>query len=235
MANDLRANADTVTPEPPPLPRSLPRILMRVATVLAVAYGAHLLTDWTMDRLKALPPEESSLMLTSLLVMILAAYAFLIAIPFVPGVEIGLSLLLMQGPPLALPVYLASVAGLLIAYFTGRFLPSGWICRALLDLRLVRAARFFDEISTLTPSERLELLSDRLPGWLGPHILRWRYPLLALLINLPGTTIIGGGGGISMIAGLSRLYAPVATVVTVFLAVLPVPLGIWFFGIGLLH
>ena len=223
-----------MTPPLPPLSRSLSRIAVKIAVILALAYGAHLLMDWTLTRLKALPPGESSLMLTSLMVMVLVAYALLIAVPFVPGVEIGLSLLLLQGPPIALPVYLASVSGLLLAFFVGRLVPPAWTCRVLMDLRLRSAAALVGQVSNLPPEARLDLLAGRLPQRLGPHLILWRYPVLALLINLPGTTIIGGGGGINMIAGISRLFVPIATVVTVFLAVLPVPLGIWFFGIGFL-
>lgn len=234
MSNEIFTRALTMTQPLPPISRSLPRIAVRIAVILALAYGAHLLMGWTLTRLNALPPGESSLMLTSLMMMVLVAYALLIAIPFVPGVEIGLSLLLMQGPPIALPVYLASVGGLLLAYFVGRLVPSASTCRVLMDLRLRSAAALVGQVSSLPPNARLDLLADRLPKWLGPRLILWRYPVLALLINLPGNAIIGGGGGISMIAGISRLYAPIATVVTVFLAVLPVPLGIWFFGIGLL-
>ena len=35
----------------------------------------------------------------------------LIAIPFVPGVEVGLALIAMLGPAIALLVYVATVAG----------------------------------------------------------------------------------------------------------------------------
>ncbi len=217
------------------VPSALPpllRLLLRAATVLALAYAAHLLMNWTSARLKALPEGESSVMLTSLLVLILAAYAVLIAIPFVPGVEIGLALLLMQGPPVAPLVYAASVAGLYLAYVVGRWLPLAVIRRTLSDLGLARAASLIDRVDPLRPEDRLSLLSDRLPAWLGRHVVRWRYLLLAVLVNFPGTTLIGGGGGIAMIAGLSRLFTPWATAVTFLVAVLPVPLGIWFFGIG---
>ncbi len=223
-----------MTQPPPALSRSLPRILLRIALILALAFGAHLLMDFALTGLKALPPGETSLMLTSVMALVLVAYAILIAVPFVPGVEIGLSLLVMQGPPIAPLVYLASVAGLLLAYFCGRWIPAASIRRLLLDLRLARAAIWMDQIGAASPEERVALLADRLPGWLGPHLLRWRYVMLGVLINLPGTTVIGGGGGISMVAGLSRLFAPLATALTFVVAVLPVPLGIWFFGIGLL-
>jgi hypothetical protein len=48
--------------------------------------------------------------------------------------------------------------------------------------------------------------------------------MLALAFNLPGNTLLGGGGGIALAAGMSGLYRPVAYLATVVLAVAPVPL-----------
>ena len=49
----------------------------------------------------------------------LVVYALLLAIPFVPGVEIGIALLIMQGPAIAPFVHAATVAGLLISFAIG--------------------------------------------------------------------------------------------------------------------
>ena len=43
--------------------------------------------------------------------------------------------------------------------------------------------------------------------------------------------IIGGGGGIMMIAGLSGIFTPISTFLTVILAVSPVPLAVIFLGL----
>ena len=47
---------------------------------------------------------------------------------------------------------------------------------------------------------------------------------LAVLFNVPGNTIIGGGGGIGLIAGMSRLFPFPKFVLLVCLAITPVPL-----------
>ena len=53
---------------------------------------------------------------------------------------------------------------------------------------------------------RIDLLCTRLPGWLVPVVQRYRYGVLAVLINLPGNTLI------SPIPLLFWLYgAPVLT------------------------
>jgi hypothetical protein len=60
--------------------------------------------------------------------------------------------------------------------------------------------------------------------------LRHRYIALALVVNVPGNSVIGGGGGIMMMAGLSGIFTPAQTFLTVAIAVSPVPLAILFLG-----
>jgi len=64
--------------------------------------------------------------------------------------------------------------------------------------------------------------------------LRHRYLALAVLFNLPGNMLIGGGGGIALIAGMSGLYRSTNYFITVTLAVAPVPLIISFTEMGFL-
>ncbi|KKL56965.1 hypothetical protein LCGC14_2240120, partial [marine sediment metagenome] len=42
--------------------------------------------------------------------------------------------------------------------------------------------------------------------------------------------LIGGGGGICLMAGLSRMFAALPVLVTLAVAVAPVPLVVWFYG-----
>ena len=222
-----------MTDTPPPLARSLLRIAVRIAIIVAFAYGVHLLLNWLMDKSSTLSPSSKSLMLTSLIALMLLSYALLMAVPFVPGIEIGLSLIILRGPPIVPFVFSATLTGLTLAYLVGRYMPYSWLQRLLLDFRLVRASQLLERTKDLTPAQRIELLRDRLPAWLGKHMLRWRYVALAALINTPGNSLIGGGGGIALIAGLSRIFTPAATVLTFALAVAPFPIFVWFFGIDL--
>ncbi len=82
--------------------------------------------------------------------------------------------------------------------------------------------------------ERLSLLRLRLPDWLGRSAINFRYVSVALLVNLPGNALIGGGGGICMIAGLSRLFSTWIFALTIALAVAPVPVLVWIFGTKIL-
>ena len=160
----------------------------------------------------------------------LIVYAFLLAIPFVPGVEIGISLLVMQGPAIAPFVHAATVVGLLISFAVGRAFATSLPCQFLHTMGLAQACAFVDAMKKMTRKERLDYLEAAAPRWMGRWVLRHRYVLLALLINLPGNSLIGGGGGILLVAGLSRLFSLPALVVTVILATAPVPLAVWLIG-----
>ena len=48
--------------------------------------------------------------------------------------------------------------------------------------------------------------------------------MIALLLNLPGNALIGGGGGIGLIAGMSRVYSFPRYFLLVGLAITPLPL-----------
>jgi hypothetical protein len=172
-------------------------------------------------------------MLTSIIAAMLFAYAVLISVPFVPGIEIGLSLILIRGPVIVPYVFAATVAGLAVAYFAGHYIRYSWLRKMFLDLGLKRPANFLEEIQAMPTDQRIDLMCERLPDWLGPRLVKLRYVLLAVLINVPGNAVIGGGGGICLLAGLSRVFAPLATILTIVLAVAPVPLIVWFFDIDL--
>ncbi|NNE89631.1 MAG: hypothetical protein HKN27_16300 [Silicimonas sp.] len=164
------------------------------------------------------------------LLVILLAYATLIAIPFVPGIEIGISLLMLKGADIAPMVYLATVLGLTLAFTLGRITPYRWIRSTLADLRMRRASSLFERLEPMSREERLAVLMERVPGWAKPIIGGGRYLLIAALLNIPGNAVIGGGGGIAFIAGFSRLYRPWLTFAVIALAVLPVPLTVWLTG-----
>jgi len=218
---------------PPPLRRSLPRILLRLAVIVVIVMAVQWLLDWIVIQTETLAPSQQSLMLNGLLTIMLLGYAILIAVPFVPGVEIGVTLLILRGAPIAPLVYLATVLGLMAAFLIGRYISYRWLRQTLLDFRLLRLCEMLDNSHGLTPDERIALFKARLPAWLGPHLMRWRYLVLAGLINLPGSSLIGGGGGILLMAGISRVFMTTATIMTIILAVAPVPIAVWFFDLQL--
>jgi hypothetical protein len=208
------------------------RNLARLALLLVAAWGIHLLVEWTMLRTASLEGGMTPVRL-GVIVALLLAYAVLIAIPFVPGVELGISLMVIEGWQIAPFVYLATVIGLTLAYCAGQKMPYATLRRILTDMRLNRAAELMARLEPLSGAERLALLRRRLPARLAPFAVKQRYVLLALLINLPGNMVIGGGGGIALIAGLSRLFGFWPMMLTFALAVAPVPVLVYVFGFEL--
>ncbi len=208
----------------------LARTLLRVVGILLIALAASWLLSTSMTLATRLPDAAQGPMQTTILLTALLVYALLIATPFVPGVEIGFALLLLRGAAIAPAVYGATVAGLILAYLIGRLVPEAALERTLRDLKLTRAANLIERYRAMSIERRQTALQSGLPKWLALPAVRYRYLALGLLINLPGNVIFGGGGGLMLAAGLSRLFAPTKTIVTLLIAVLPLPVGFWFFG-----
>ena len=103
---------------------------------------------------------------------------------------------------------------------------TGSLCSCFQPDRLVGLS-----VKHLSPQDRLALLLDGQPKRALGLALRYRYLALAFAVNTPGNSIIGGGGGIMMMAGLSGIFSPLATFLTIAVAVSPVPLAMMFLGL----
>ena len=214
-------------PVPPPVKTGLLRTVVRLASLAVLAFALHLLFAWAEGYILE---NEQGWAMPGFLVVALLIYAVLIAIPFVPGIEIGLMVLAAGGGDIAPFVWLATASGLTMAYMVGCKVPYRWLHRVLLDLHLTRACRMLEEFETLSPPERAGFIAAQLPGRYLDWIVHYRYLHLAVLINVPGNSIIGGGGGIAFVSGLSGVFRAPLAVLTLFVATAPVPLTIWLFG-----
>ena len=210
------------------------RTLWRMALLAALLLGLNLGVSAVLQRVVD-PLASTSFMWNVTVVVLMLAYVLLLAIPFMPGVEIGISLLMAHGAMAAPFVYLGTLAGLMLAFGVGVLLSGPVSCRFLMVLGLTRACAFVDETKRLSPPERLQRMQDVMPGRVGHWLLRHRFLLLAALLNLPGNSLIGGGGGIAFLAGMSRTFTVWQFALTIALATAPVPLAVWFFGAGLLQ
>lgn len=208
------------------------RNLLRLALIAATIYALHLLIGWATAKLEA---SGNMPLMIGLIAALLIVYALLMALPFAPGIEIGVSLLLLRGAEVAPFVYAATVAGLSLAFLVGRYIPYAWLQATFDDLGLVRAGQLLARVAPLDREARLAVLAERVPRVAHPIVGRGRYLLLAGLLNLPGNVLLGGGGGLAFIAGLSRLYGTTATLAVMALGVLPVPLWVWLYGTGFLQ
>jgi hypothetical protein len=204
--------------------------LLKIGLMVFLVIAANLLAGWIAGLLKfeLLPSNEE--FVHRMIMVAAAAYAVLLAIPFVPGIEIGLALIGMLGPPVVFLVYVSTVAGLLLSFAAGHLISISGLITVLDDFRLQRASRLLATIEPMSKDERLAFLLSKAPSRIVPFLLRKRYLSLAILFNLPGNFLIGGGGGIAMIAGVSGLYSVLGFLVTVVVAVSPVPLAVLVFG-----
>lgn len=198
------------------------------AGILAMAvFFGHLLSSYVYGLMDLQNLAYNALMQDGLIVVVIFAYIVMIAFPFVPGAEIGVALLLMFGAPIAGVLYLATVVALILSFLAGRLLPTHLLAKILKQSDAAHTACFLSENRGSTYLTKF-LTGDRHKGtqhfcrvvnWLVQH----RLYALAALINTPGNTLIGGGGGIALAAGVSRKISFREFLICISFAVAPVP------------
>jgi hypothetical protein len=202
------------------------RVLLLVAVAVAGTWAAH----WVRDALDMTIMPSVEIQVHRGIMLGMVAYIVLMAIPFVPGAEIGLALLTAFGASIAPLVYAATVLSMMLAYVVGRLLPGKTLVQLLTLLRLRKASALMERAVALPPGDRLALFLEGAPPRTVGLALRHRYVALAVIVNVPGNSVIGGGGGIMMLAGLSGIFAPAQTLLTIIIAVSPIPLAIVLLG-----
>ena len=166
-------------------------------------------------------------MLHAIVLVAVILYIVLMATPFMPGIEIGLALMMLLGNKGAILVYLCTLAALSVSFAIGRKIPSRFIDLLLNWLHLYKASALVRQLESLNQQERLEFLSEKAPSRIAPFLLRHRYLAIAVVVNLPGNALIGGGGGIGLVAGMSKIIPFHGYLMVLAIAIAPVPL--WFF------
>ncbi|GAA3698069.1 hypothetical protein GCM10022421_00390 [Oceanisphaera sediminis] len=203
---------------------------LRLALLFGIIIALNMGGSWLARQLDLqLFPRHDTLL--NVMVLVTAClYIGLMAIPFMPGIEIGLALMLLLGSKGALLVYVCTLAALSLSFMVGRLLPPGPVYRLLNWLHLYRAGALVSQLAPLNRQQRLALLGERLPAGIAPLLLKYRYLIIAAAINLPGNTLLGGGGGIGLVVGMSRLIPFHGFFSLIALAVAPVPTWFFFFG-----
>jgi hypothetical protein len=168
-------------------------------------------------------PEHENFIMTALWFSI-GIYILWMAIPFVPGIELGLALMVMLGPQGVVLVYLCTLLSLSLSFALGRLISLKALARFLGWLHLHKARDLMHRLEPLNPQERLDALLQTAPSKIVPFLLEHRYLMVAFILNLPGNALIGGGGGIGLIAGMSKLYSFPRYLLVVSLAITPLPL-----------
>lgn len=213
-----------------PLLSNRTRAILKILVFVCLIVFGNLLAQWLLDWLDFEIRPSNEPIVHRLIVVSMIAYAILLAIPFVPGVEIGLAVLMILGPKIVLFVYVCTLVALSVSFMVGRLIPEHMLINLLRDLRFDKASRLLARLEGLDSHQRLSLILNQSPQRFIPFLLRYRYLALIVAVNLPGNIVIGGGGGIALAAGLSRLFSPPAFVLTVAIAIAPVPLAWLMFG-----
>lgn len=126
-----------------------------------------------------------------------AVYAVALAVPFLPAVELGWMVMAAFGVLGIVSIWLATPVGLLIAFALGYWMRDWPLLIRLREQFQRRVAEAGDRG-----------LRNRALRYAGTRLAAHPYLTLAILVNLPGNWMIGGGGGIGMMAGASGLYQP---------------------------
>jgi hypothetical protein len=159
-----------------------------------------------------------------------AVYVAASALPFVPGAEIGLALIAVFGGRIVFLVYFSMVLALVLAYLVGRFIPIQILATLFAFVGLHRAHELVHAFADVDEIDRVGLLVQNAPGKWGPFLVRNRYIALAVAFNVPGNSLVGGGGGLGLLAGMSGVFAFIPYCLTVGLAISPIPLLILLTG-----
>jgi hypothetical protein len=199
---------------------------LRGTVALALWIGLVVLSD-CLSRLDAGVLEAMLAQLRSAMgvggfVIGIIVYALALALPFVPGVEVGLMVMMLFGDAGATAVYVATIAGLALAFAAGRLIPAHVFARLLAQLGVTM------------PDATLDMAMRRIMaggaegrgGWsrFAAVLVKYRYLAVAAAVNLPGNSALGGGGGIALLCGASRTFRWHWFVLTMMVATAPVPL-----------
>lgn len=202
------------------------KVLLFVCLIILGNY----FSQWVIEGLDFEITPVNELTVHRIIITSMIAYIILMAIPFVPGAEIGLGVMMILGPKIVPLVYLCTLVSLFLSFMVGRLIPDKSLIRFLHNLHLRKASLLLTELEGLDSQQRFDLLLERSPKKFVPFLLRYRYLALLLVINMPGNIVVGGGGGIAMSAGMSRLFAPSLFLLTIIIAVSPIPLFLIIFG-----
>lgn len=213
------------TPDPAQARISRWRMMLRLGLLPALAAALYLGGQWAVEQVELLfMPLYQDYGLWAMAAVV-AVYIVLMSLPFVPGIEISLALLMIFKVDGVAVVYGSTWCALTLSFLVGRLIPLRTIARLAAWLHLRRTRELLERLAPLEARQRLNLLVERAPLRLIPFLLRHRYLAVAAAFNLPGNALIGGGGGIALVAGISGLFRIPAYMLMVAIAISPIPLA----------
>jgi len=202
------------------------RIALRLAVLAAFLAALHFGGSWLLGPIGSRFETAYETYGASALYTVVGVYVIALALPFVPGIEISLGLLMVFGHEGVAIVYGATLLALSLSYGAGRLVPLRWFARLSGWLHLQQGQALMQRLEPLGREERLRVLVETAPVRFVPFLLRHRYVTIAVAFNLPGNALVGGGGGIGVMAGMSGLFRFDRYLLTVCVAISPIPLAI---------
>ncbi len=201
-----------------------PLILLKLLSIVLLVILANIGVSWLIDQLGFQFYPISVKIVGRAIIAGVILYICLMATPFLPGIEIGLILMILLGPSGTVLVYFCTLAALTLSFVLGRIFPPHLLASLLGWLHLSRAESLLRKFDETPPEQRLEFIAGETSTGTMPALLKRRYLVLAALLNLPGNVVIGGAGGIAMLAGMSRLYSFPKYLLLISVAILPGPI-----------
>jgi len=149
-------------------------------------------------------------------------YMIVLALPFVPAIELGILIMVLFGLLGIIVAYMATVGGLFLAFTAARFLPASaynkWMVKLGIEPDRPGVKAVMESLIVGEPG------NTRLGGRMKSGLLRHRHLMLAASLNLPGNSVIGGGGGIAFVCGASGIFRWGGFLATALLATAPIPI-----------
>lgn len=200
------------------------RTCLKLGLIIGLIVGFNYSGRAILDRLEfQIWPMHENLMISVVWICI-GVYVLSMTLPFVPGIEMGLALMTMFGVAGVALVYFCTLIALSLSFAFGRLIPLAFFSKFLDWMHLNKARKLVLELAPLDPRQRLDFILASSPSKIAPYLIKHRYLMIALALNLPGNVLIGGGGGIGLIAGMSRLYTFPKFLLLICVAVTPVPI-----------
>lgn len=157
------------------------------------------------------------------IVSMVVAFVIAMATPFVPGIEIGLALMLLLGPGGIVMVYLCTQLSLALSFLLGTTIRPRYLSSICRWLQFEQASQLLTELDRTPPELRMWRLARRSNSRWVSLLERYRGPALALILNLPGNAVLGGAGGIAMVAGMSHACSFPRFLALMAISTMPVP------------
>ncbi len=162
-------------------------LLCGYAIILAIGHWGG---TWLSGRILPEPGLPLSGEILTMLALSFALYVVLLALPFVPGMEVSLAILAALGGRAAIPIYLATIAALVIAFAAGRLMPMRTLVSVFDYLGLGSARDHVLRLEPMTRQARIETLTSAVPSRpvscrFSSRIAIWRLPWLSTRRAMP--------------------------------------------------